>query len=87
MRRIVRDIGALGVMHCDLTAFNFVRGRDDRGKHCPRHNVVHRWRIINFHRSNMIDPAHCAAVDKCDLKHQSDRIGKEDLGFWGIEDD
>lgn len=71
LRRIVQDIRTLGALHCGLTAFNFVLGKNSQTKHCPRHNVVHRWRIIDSHRSSMIDPTHCATVDNFDIKHQS----------------
>ncbi|ESK83686.1 protein kinase subdomain-containing protein pkl ccin3 [Moniliophthora roreri MCA 2997] len=54
---VLEDIGAYGVIHTDVTAFNILRFTGDgvTGAHCPRHNVIHSWRIIDFDRSWKID--------------------------------
>lgn len=87
LRRLVEDISALGVLHCDLTDFNFLRVRRGQQTHCPRHNCVHQWRIVDFSHSDMIDPMHSAPVDLNDARDQASPIGRVDCGFWGHYDD
>lgn len=81
LRIVVQDITALGVIHNDLTAFNLLLGRNPHVKRCPRHNTVHKWRIVDFDTACMIDPLHCTETDLSNVKYQAKFIGRR--GFWG----
>ncbi|EEB89893.1 hypothetical protein MPER_11964 [Moniliophthora perniciosa FA553] len=78
---IVEDIGAHGVIHTDVTAFNILHFTGDAVT-CPRHNVVHNWRIIDFDRSRKIDMAQACDFTKRALESDIKHIGKLGL-FWG----
>ncbi|EEB99745.1 hypothetical protein MPER_00501, partial [Moniliophthora perniciosa FA553] len=75
------DIGAHGVIHTDVTAFNILHFTGDAVT-CPRHNVVHNWRIIDFDRSCKIDMDQACNYTKRALEDDVEHIGKRAL-FWG----
>jgi len=56
---VMEDVGVYGLVHDDVTAFNLLRFTGSETEtpqaRCPRHNVVHDWRIIDFDRSFRID--------------------------------
>ncbi|KAG2003331.1 protein kinase subdomain-containing protein PKL/ccin3 [Coprinopsis cinerea AmutBmut pab1-1] len=58
VRALLEDIGAAGISHGNISPSNVLAFPSDslgRAPQCPRHNVVHRWRIIDFDRSRRCD--------------------------------
>ena len=84
---IMDDITIYGVVHNDVTAFNFLRFTDNEvdapQARCPRHNIVHGWRIIDFDRSLRVDMENGTAEAKEDpALYNSASIGAPG-SFWG----
>jgi hypothetical protein len=84
---IMEDITIYGVVHNDVTAFNFLRFTggevETTQARCPRHNVVHGWRIIDFDRSLRVDMENGTAQAKEDPgMYNSEYIGSP-FSFWG----
>jgi hypothetical protein len=50
------DTGHCGLFHGNPSEVNVLECKDqDAGQKCPRHGIVHRWRIIDFDRSRLVD--------------------------------
>ncbi|KIM48547.1 hypothetical protein M413DRAFT_404837 [Hebeloma cylindrosporum] len=84
---IMHDISIYGVVHNDVTAFNLLQFTgsevETRQAHCPRHNVVHGWRIIDFDRSFRVDMENGTAQAKEDPpRFNPSAIGRRS-SFWG----
>jgi hypothetical protein len=84
---IMDDISNYGVVHNDVTAFNFLRFTGSKVEapqaHCPRHNIVHGWRVIDFDRSLRVDMENGTAQAKRDPgRYNSAYIGSS-ATFWG----
>ncbi|EAU89061.1 protein kinase subdomain-containing protein PKL/ccin3 [Coprinopsis cinerea okayama7 len=59
IHEVMDDLAAVGVVHDNLTPWNtlaFKPSPQSEPQLCPRHGVVHPWRIIDFDRSKMADP-------------------------------
>ncbi|KAJ3509757.1 hypothetical protein NLJ89_g5050 [Agrocybe chaxingu] len=54
---VAEDVGAAGLLHTDITSFNFLyfRGAKTADVRCPHHGVIHDWRVIDFDRSRLVD--------------------------------
>jgi len=81
---VMDDVGVYGLVHSDVTAFNFLRftGEGSQAR-CPRHNVVHGWRVIDFDRSVKVDMENGGD----EAKGAPDLYNTEFIGslatFWG----
>jgi hypothetical protein len=84
---IMEDITIYGVVHNDVTAFNFLRFTggevETTQARCPRHNVVHGWRIIDFDRSLRVDMENGTAKAKKDPGRYNPAYIGSPFSFWG----
>jgi hypothetical protein len=80
----VLEVGEYGLVHYDVNVFNLLcfRGADTPETRCPRHNVVHGWRVIDFDRSLMVDMKNASEGGKDALEWAERRIGSSAV-FWG----
>jgi hypothetical protein len=82
----MEDVGVHGLVHADVTAFNLLRftgsERETPQARCPRHNVVHDWRIIDFDRSFRMDMETAVQISKRSIRYNSAYIGCSN-SFWG----
>ncbi|KAF5317704.1 hypothetical protein D9619_012648 [Psilocybe cf. subviscida] len=80
---ILDDVGGDGLCHADVTAWNLLQytGPETDERRCHQHGIVHKWRLIDFDRSSMLDMANTGrnglytrGVDKKCVGHP--------LAFW-----
>ncbi|KAG5641257.1 hypothetical protein DXG03_005651 [Asterophora parasitica] len=83
LRAMVDDIAQEGVYHNDITAFNILAVPESSRTLCPRHNLRHKWRLVDFDRADKIDPDNCGTYELDRAATQADYIGEERHGFWG----
>ncbi|EAU87287.2 protein kinase subdomain-containing protein PKL/ccin3 [Coprinopsis cinerea okayama7 len=87
VKEVMDDLAELGVMHDNLTPWNtlvFKPSPHGEARLCPRHNVVHPWRIIDFDRSTMADPNNLNEYGRrmvTDTQYILDNIAVE-FEFW-----
>jgi hypothetical protein len=81
------DIGIYGLVHNDVTAFNFLRftggATEAPQARCPRHNIVHGWRVIDFDRSIRVDMENGASKAKQDPDNYNSEFIGSSATFWG----
>ncbi|KAG2008037.1 protein kinase subdomain-containing protein PKL/ccin3 [Coprinopsis cinerea AmutBmut pab1-1] len=67
IQNVMDDLAEVGVMHGNLTPWNTLAFKPQphkEARRCPRHNVVHPWRVIDFDRSRMADPKNLCFLGK-----------------------
>jgi hypothetical protein len=81
---VLEDVGEYGLVHSNVNVFNLLcfRGADTPEARCPRHNVVHGWRVIDFDRSLMVDMKNASEGGKEATEWVTWRIGYPAV-FWG----
>jgi len=78
---IMDDSTIYGVVHNDVTAFNFLRFTGDTPQaRCLRHNIVHGWRVMDSHRSLKVDMENGTTQAKEDPAIYS---SVSPASFWG----
>jgi len=79
----MEDVSVYGLLHEDVTAFNLLRFTGSKTQtpqaRCPRHNIVHEWRIIDFDRSFKIDMKNAGR----DAKESPGMFNGEYIGYAG----
>ncbi|EAU87250.2 protein kinase subdomain-containing protein PKL/ccin3 [Coprinopsis cinerea okayama7 len=88
IKEVMDDLAELGVMHDNLTPWNTLAFKPsphgEEARLCPRHKVVHPWRIIDFDRSTMADPNNLNEYGRrmfTDTQYILDNIAVE-FEFW-----
>ncbi|KAG5641256.1 hypothetical protein DXG03_005650 [Asterophora parasitica] len=87
LRAMVDDIAQEGVHHNDITAFNILGVPKDSRTLCPRHNLRHKWRLVDFDRADKMDPQNCGSIEFERVRLQVRCIGEVSRRFWGAVED
>ncbi|KAF5317792.1 hypothetical protein D9619_012652 [Psilocybe cf. subviscida] len=81
---VLEDVAAEGLCHADVTARNFLQydGPETDERRCPRHGIVHKWRLIDFDRSCMLDMKNTGLNGEYIIDAGREAVG-DPLAFWG----
>jgi len=82
---VMEDVEAYGLVHGDVTAFNLLcfKGGESPQARCPRHNVVHGQRVIDFDRSHKVEMVNVSyKAKRTPGKYNPAFIGSS-ATFWG----
>ncbi|KAF5317696.1 hypothetical protein D9619_012646 [Psilocybe cf. subviscida] len=81
---VLEDVAGDGLCHTDIAARNFLQydGPETDERRCPRHDIVHKWRLIDFDRSCMLDMTNIDSDGEYALDVDRNRVGHP-LAFWG----
>jgi len=85
VKYLVEDLCEHGIVHTNLTVFNLLKfpGPENSVSRCPRHNITHRWRVIDFDRSLIFDMQHGRESTKRALKGMNTNAIGRPAVFWG----
>lgn len=84
---VLEDVAENGLVHGDVTVWNLLQydGPEVDKQCCPRHGVMHQWRLIDFDRAIMVDLTNTGSGGNYALKGDRKCVGNP-LGFWGPQD-
>ncbi|EAU85077.1 protein kinase subdomain-containing protein PKL/ccin3 [Coprinopsis cinerea okayama7 len=86
IKEVMDDLAEAGVLHDNITPWNtlaFKPSSHGEARLCPRHNVVHPWRIIDFDRSRMVNPKNLGELGKRRIANTERRLNRAvAFQFW-----